>query len=246
MVLLEPLLLDVERLAQPDDLTCGPTSLLQVYRYLGYSPSIEEVVADTPRNPDGGTLAVYLGLAALKRGFRPTIYSYDFRVFDPTWWGLPTAELLAKLRQRAQYVRSAAERRIVEGHLELLERGGRVLFRDLERELLVRLLAQGRPILAGLSATYLYRTPRELDDQYDDVRGYPVGHFVVISGYYPKSDRFVVCDPSPHSPFSRSGRYSVRTERLIAATLLGDSTYDGVLMVLDRRSERAGDDARAK
>lgn len=231
----KPLLLPVERLAQPDDLTCGPTSLLQVYRYLGHPATLEEVIRDTPRNPDGGTQAVYLGIAALRNGFRPTIYSYDFRVFDPTWWELDAPDLLAKLRQRLEHVGSQRAERTVAGYIEFLERGGQIRFHDLEKRLLVRLLSQGRPILTGLSATYLYRTPRELDERYDDVRGHPVGHFVVISGYYPRSERFVVCDPSPHIPFSRSGRYKVSAERLIAATLLGDSTYDAVLMVLDRK-----------
>jgi hypothetical protein len=42
-----------------------------------------------------------------------------------------------------------------------------------------------------LSATYLYQTKREFDNEYDDIRGNPVGHFVVICGYYARSDRFM-------------------------------------------------------
>ena len=89
--------------------------------------------------------------------------------------------------------------------------------------------------LTGLSATYLYQTKREFRNDYDDIRGEPVGHFVVICGYYPRGDRFIVRDPSSHIPFSRTGKYSVSAERLIAAIFLGDATYDAVLLVLAKR-----------
>ena len=44
------------------------------------------------------------------------------------------------------------------------------------------------PILTGLSATYLYRQEREYQTspgktKCDDVRGLPVGHFVVLCGF---------------------------------------------------------------
>jgi hypothetical protein len=110
-----------------------------------------------------------------------------------------------------------------------------VCFAELTQELLAGILAKGHPVLTGLNATYLYGTPREYRDEYDDVRGEPVGHFVVISGYYPVSGRFIVRDPSSHIPFSRTGKYSVEAQRLISAILLGDVTYDGVLLIVSRR-----------
>ncbi len=174
---------------------------------------------------------------ALRYGFFATIYSYNLRVFDPTWQGLSTDELQAKLAERADWVRSAKLVRATDAYREFLAEGGRIRFADLTRALLVRHLRQGRPILTGLSATYLYRIMREHGSEYDDIRGEPSGHFVVICGYYPKSDRFVLRDPSFHIPFSQSGRYSVPADRLISAILLGDITYDAVLLVLGRRKD---------
>ena len=71
----KPIILDVPRFEQPDDVTCGPTCLTQIYRYYGCQRTVSEVIQETPRNPDGGTLAVYLGTSALRNGFRATIYS---------------------------------------------------------------------------------------------------------------------------------------------------------------------------
>ncbi len=230
-----PILLDVPRFEQPDDVTCGPTCLTQVFRFFGYAKTLPDVIAETPRNPDGGTLAVYLGIGAMANGFRSTIYPYSLRVFDPTWRDLGRARIIDKLRQRKARMDSYKLRRAIDAYVSYLEDGGQLLFDELTRDLLVGLLRGGQPILTGLSATYLYRTPREYDNQYDDIRGQPAGHFVVICGYYPKSDKFVIRDPSAHSPFSRSGKYSVPAERLIPAILLGDVTYDAVLLVLSPR-----------
>lgn len=232
----KPILLRVPRFTQPDNVTCGPTCLAKVYGYYGFERDLDEIIAETPRNPDGGTLAVNLGISALKNGFRPTIYPFGLRVFDPTWRRLGRRPLIAKLERRYQAVRSKRLRRAVAAHIAYLNLGGRIRFRESNRKLLVSILRGGDPILTGLSATYLYGTPREFEDAYDDVRGESAGHFVVISGYYPKSDRFVVADPFEKVPLGRSnGRYSVDAERLIASILLGDGSYDAVLLVLGTR-----------
>jgi len=231
----KPILLTVPRFAQPDDLTCGPTCLAQVYKYYGYEKALGAIIEETPRNPDGGTLAVYLGIRALRDGFRTQIYSYNLRVFDPTWRKLDVAALLTKLESRLQKVKSQRLCSSISGYRDYILLGGEVCFAELTRELLAGILAKGHPVLTGLNATYLYGTPREYRDEYDDVRGEPVGHFVVISGYYPASGRFIVRDPSSHIPFSRTGKYSVAAQRLISAILLGDVTYDGVLLIVSRR-----------
>ncbi len=153
-------------------------------------------------------------------------------MFDPTWRELEKPALLDKLAQRKAVVRSDRLRRAITGYMDFLELGGAVRFAELTQRTLAKIIARRRPIITGLNATHLYRTPRELGEEYDDIRGDPVGHFVVLSGYYPKSGRFLVRDPSTHIPFSRSGSYLVRPERLIAAILLGDITYDAVLLVV--------------
>lgn len=228
----EPVLLPVPRFKQPDDVTCGPTCLTQAFRFYGLDVEVSEVIERTPKNPDGGTLAVFLAMTALQYGFQPTVYSYDLRVFDPTWRHLSSHGLQAKLAARASFVTSNKLKRTTTAYRELIAGGGRIRFADLTRSLLIGWLRRGHPILTGLSATYLYRIKRELGPDDGDVRGEPSGHFVVICGYYPKSDRFVLRDPSFHIPFSGSGRYSVPAERLISAILLGDLTYDAVLLVL--------------
>lgn len=228
--------LPVQRILQPDDVTCGPTCLRKVYHYYGLDLELDAVIGDIDRNEDGGTLAVFLGIAALTRGFRARIYSYDLRIFDPVWADLPMEELTEKLHARIPYLKTAKAIRSAQAYLGFLEQGGEMCFDELSPALLKRILNDDHPVLAGLSATHLYRMIRERHDPDthalvdDDVAGDPVGHFVVINGYEHWGRRFVVLDPSAHVPVSEGGRQVVDAQRLINAILLGDLTYDAVLL----------------
>lgn len=72
--------------SQPNDTTCGPTCLQAVYSFFGDELPLEQVIAETPSLEEGGTLAVMLGCHALRRGYEATIYTYNLKVFDPTWF----------------------------------------------------------------------------------------------------------------------------------------------------------------
>jgi hypothetical protein len=228
--------LAVQRFVQPDDVTCGPTCLRKVYAFYGHDVTLDEVIAALERNEDGGTLAVFLGIAALARGFRARIYSYDLRIFDPTWFALPPGQLTRKIRARFPYLTDAKRLGAAEAYIRFLERGGELRFDELTPALLKEIIDREHPVLAGLSATYLYRHSRERWDAAtgramdDDVRGEPTGHFVVISGYEHWGRQLVVRDPFEHLPDSADGRLVVDAERLTNAILLGDVTYDAVLL----------------
>jgi hypothetical protein len=109
-----------------------------------------------------------------------------------------------------------------------------VKFEDLTGSLIRRHLVRGRPILTGLSATFLYRSMREISDtnQDDDIRGEPQGHFVVLKGYDKESQTVLVADPWEANPLSPDRIYEVPMERLISAILLGVLTYDANLLIV--------------
>jgi hypothetical protein len=228
--------LAVQRFLQPDDVTCGPTCLRKVYDFYGLTLALDEVIGELERNEDGGTLAVFLGTAALRRGFQARIFTYDLRIFDPTWSGLSMPALIEKIRARLPYLEREKTLRAAHAHLAFLELGGEICFDELTPTLLKRILDRDHPVLAGLSATYLYRMPRERHDPLtnelidDDVAGMPTGHFIVVSGYEHWGRRFVVRDPSAYAPLSADGRHVVDAQRLTNAILLGDLTYDAVLL----------------
>lgn len=238
--------LGIERFTQPDEVTCGPTCLRNVYHYFGVDLPLDTVLGEIDRNEDGGTLAVFLGVAGLRRGFDARIYSYDLRIFDPTWHPLPVAELTEKIRRRIPHLKSPKARRAATAYLNFLDLGGTLKFEELTPELLKRILNRNHPILAGLSATHLYGFSRERHDPVthemvdDDIAGNPTGHFVVITGYSQWGRQFVVRDPSSHVPETPDGRQVVDAQRLINSILLGDLTYDAVLLELWRKAPEDG------
>ena len=230
--------LRVQHFLQPDDVTCGPTCLRKVYHFYGVDVTPEQVLREIDRNEDGGTLAVFLGISALRRGFRARLYSYDLRVFDPTWFDLDAAALCEKVHARIPYLRNAKTLRAAKAYLSFLELGGGMAFDELTPALLKEILDRDHPILAGLSATYLYRMSREREVERtsllvdDDVAGVPTGHFVVITGYEHWGRSFILRDPSEHVPVSHTDRHVVDAHRLVNSILLGDLTYDAVLLEL--------------
>jgi hypothetical protein len=226
--------LEVPRFPQPDDVSCGPTCLFQVDRFYGHERSFHDIETLVRRNPDGGTLGVYLALAALDLGYAVTVFPYNLRIFDPTWFDLPAPELGQRLKERAAVVKKEKLRLATLAYADFLGRGGKVSFAEPDVDLLVGLLDRGHPVVTGLSATWLYRSTRERphDNVAHAIEGDPVGHFVVLCGYEDSGRRFLVSDPSPHAPFSPDGRYHVEARRLLNSLLLGDATFDAVLLEL--------------
>mgnify|MGYP001065722846 CR=1 FL=1 len=230
-----PTAMDVPMAAQPDDFTCGPTSLQAVYAYFGEQLELAEIVESIPFLEEGGTLAVHLGVDALRRGYGARLHSYNLQVFDPSWQGYTMPELDDALAARARAKTDPKLLESIEAYRAFLQAGGVVDLTDISPALLRGYFGRGLPVLAGLSATYLYASERERVDGdrmvLDDVAGEPQGHFVVLCGF--EDQHVIVADPFKENP-SGDHHYPVEATRLIHAILLGVLTYDGNLLVLDR------------
>lgn len=186
--------LHLDILPQPNNSTCGPTCLHAVYRHWDDELPLARVIREIPELEEGGTLAVLLGSHALARGYEATIYTYDLRVFDPTWFEprddsrrldtpsetgsvpQPVERARATPAARAEWLaeRLRAQRAVkpqpklhqaTDAYLEFLRLGGRLKMEDLTGSLIRRYLKRSIPILTGLSATYLYHERREYGPQ---------------------------------------------------------------------------------
>lgn len=229
--------------AQPTDSTCGHTCLHAVYNYWKDAIELDQVVQEIGQLADGGTLAVQLACHALERGYSATIYTYNLFLFDPTWFSMPAEALPEKLKQQCELKKNQDPRvEVATGHyLAFLARGGELKMEMLEEELLVRSLMAEVPVLCGLSATFLYQEARErafppttagISSVPDDVRGHPVGHFVVLSGYDPHTRQVMVNDPGINNPFSDGQCYAAPLAKVSASILLGIATYDANLLMI--------------
>lgn len=232
--------LHLEILPQPDDFTCGPTCLHAVYGYYRDRIALNELITETPRLEDGGTLAVLLGAHALRRGYEVSIYTFNLQVFDPTWFGPNAPDLKERLQAQAGFKRSRKLKEATQAYLDYLELGGKILFEDLTTALIRKFLTRKIPILTGLSSTYLYRNMREHGpkDDSDDVRGLPQGHFVVLCGYHREDRSILIADPLASNPVSKNQLYMVNIDRVVNAILLGVLIYDANLLIIHPKTEK--------
>lgn len=218
---------------QPDDSSCGPTCLHAVYRYFGDSVDLHQVIKEVDTLEGGGTLAVLLACHALKRGYNAKIYTYNLHVFDPSWFK-EKVDIKDRLQKQMKAKKIPKLRQASKAYLEFLERGGTLGFQDLTSALIIKYLSKHIPILTGLSATYLYRSEREVGatNTHDDIKGEPAGHFVVLSGFRRQHRDVLVADPYQANPMSQTHYYLIDVERIICAILLGILTYDANFLII--------------
>lgn len=223
-------------LAQPDEVTCGPTCLHAIYQYYGDDISLRQVIKEVKQLRAGGTLAVLLGNHALKRGYNAKIYTYNLNVFDPTWFKDTPKKMIKHLEEQMKFKhRRRTLKFATEAYINFIKSGGVIDYALLDEELIMKYLRRSVPILTGLSATYLYGTPREIPqfNIYDSIKGEPVGHFVVINGYDARTKGAYVADPMTPNPIGESNVYRVSIMRLINSIMLGIVTYDANLLIVE-------------
>lgn len=235
--------LDIQ--AQPDDETCGATCLHSLYRFYGVSDiTLERLIKEIGRLAHGGTLAEILAVDALRRGFDATIYTYHLQMFDPTWFAgdgeVHDGENVI-MRLRAQLKHKKSNRRLgraTRAFEQFIRLGGKLKLEDLTPRLLTRYLAEGVPIITGLSSTFLYRTAREMSpsNQPDDIRGEPQGHFVMLVGYDSEDREVLIADPLDQNPPFFTNKYRLGIDRLVNAILLGVFTHDANLLIITPRT----------
>jgi hypothetical protein len=203
---------------------------------------LARVIAEVEPLAAGGTLAVSLANHALARGWGALIYTCNLAVFDPTWFDRPGIDLRERLEAQARVKDDVKLREASEAYLRFLEQGGALRMEELTPRLIRRWLERERPILTGLSATWLYGCAREVGERvmhFDDLAGAPQGHFVVLCGFDRDRGQVLVADPLHDNPGFQVPSYQVGVERLINAILLGVLTYDANLLILEPPEEAA-------
>ncbi len=225
----------LDLLPQPTDTTCGPTCLHGLYRFYGRERPLERIIREVETAHGGGTLSALLGNHALHQGFAARIYTWNLRVFDPTWFPAEPGALAERLRASLPLRRNPKLRQAIQAFIRFCDGGGEVRMEVLTGALIRRYLHRGRPVLAGLSSTFLYGDSRKNPETNEDhdLGGEAEGHFVVLTGYEPDTRTVHVADPYADNPFSRGRRYTVTLDRLINAILLGVLSHDCNLLILE-------------
>lgn len=217
----------VKRFSQTSEINCGPTALAQLLSYYGAELTPEKIETKTVMAKNG-TLDGYLGQAAAVFGYKTKITPQNMFVFDPTWYKLPQDKLTEKLQKFRETAKDKDVRFSIDGYLGFLKAGGKIEFKILSKELLARKTAK-HPILIGFCLNCIYNDERPMAPD----QGYRYTHFVIINGYDPKSDKFSIVDPYHTIPFAKSGRYKVKSDKLIQAMLLAEAMRDCTIIEIE-------------
>lgn len=219
---------------QPDETTCVPTCLHAVYQFFDDSIDLNRVIREVHHLEDGGTLGALLAVHALTRGYKATIYSYNLQVFDPTWFGKESDFIIERLQKQMEFKKDKKLQTAMNAYTNFLQLGGKLKFEDLRSSVIKKYLKKGQPIIVGLSATYLYKSAREFGPNmdYDDLRGEPAGHFVLLHDYDSKTREVHIADPIIKNPFEEGQLYKMNIDRVMNAILLGIMTYDANIIII--------------
>jgi hypothetical protein len=236
------LALSFDIMAQPDEVTCGPTSLQALYRYYNDDIPLRQVIKEVKHLKNGGTLAVMLGNHALKRGYKAHIYTYNLNIFDPSWFKHSSKKIVGFLKEQMEFKYRRKKLQVAsQAYIKFLESGGEIRYADLDEDLIKSYLKRSIPLLCGLSATFLYGTAREIPqfDIYDSIKGEPSGHFVVIMGYDEEKNCVSIADPMEPNPLGKGKVYTVPFVRLINSIMLGIVTYDANILIIEPKHQNS-------
>lgn len=225
---------------QPDETTCGPTCLHTIYEFYNDQISLSDVIKQVEQFDDGGTIGALLAVHALERGYKVSAYSYNLQIFDPTWFGAETPYLIDRLKRQLEFKRTPKFEIVTNAYIRFLELGGKLFFDDLRPFIISKYLRRNQPVIAGLSATCLYKSAREYghDLEYDDLRGQPTGHFVLLHGYDKETREIHIADPISQNPLGVGQCYKMKIDRVINAILLGIVTYDANLIIISPKRNK--------
>ena len=131
------LTLGFDMLAQPDEVTCGPTCLHALYNYYDDKIPLKQIIQEVKQLKDGGTLAVMLGSHALKRGYKAFIYTYNLNVFDPTWFKFSSKKMVQHLKQQMEFKSKRRKLQVASrAYIKFLEAGGELRYNELDDKLI--------------------------------------------------------------------------------------------------------------
>jgi len=233
--------LDIPRTLQGPS-SCGHSSLLQVLAYYGTNLELKEVVKEISNCEVDelklGASECELGMFAIKRGFKSTVVSLDVRRFDATWFELSSEELKKKLELRSEFLHKLSPEDIKEGqgtqyldnvtkyYSEYLEKEGKVKFLPISKELIKKYIDNKIPVIALVSSQLYFKKARKYNGEFDDIKGKPTGHWIVVSGY--DENNFIITDPA--DDLEKDGNVKMEQNYLISSI----NTYGPVMLIIEK------------
>lgn len=225
---------------------CMQTAAAQMLSYFDPSIQLSEVIEHVPLYIDDqkekiGTSPGHLAAYLVQKGYHTMATIFDTELFDRSWGGLATAQVVKNLKKRQQYIPSNSwlskyHHILVDGWELYAQNGGLFNFPDLTASLLHTLI-DGGPYLLMLNSTYLNHTAKQSyhagTDRFSDdpFRGRSLTHATTCAGY--KDGMFLIVDPDP-PPHIDAHRW-IPQDHLIASIMAAQTESDNLLVSIRKK-----------
>ncbi len=224
---------------------CMQTAAAQMLSF--YDNAIEpwQILAEVPVHLDTsgekvGTSPGHLAAYCAQKGYVTTAYIFDVELFDRSWQGMDSAQIVQNLRRRQTHIPTNAwlskyHHIVVEGWESFQQAGGAFVFPQLNAHLLRHLLDDG-PYILMINSTYLNNGVKGVYDQTtdrfidDSIKGRSFTHATTCAGY--KDGQFLIVDPDP--PEGLDQHRWIDSDHLIASIMAAQTESINLLISVSR------------
>ncbi len=206
---------------------CGPVSTYNIHKYFGTKITLPEILKDLGVTLKSLTFPSQLANHLRRQSYIVEVLTSCSYVVSPQWMGKPSSSIIDQLTKWCGYNKKSTWLKGATLLLEYMKDGGKVTVLNLTTKVLDDYLDQGYVILACLEESWLWGKRKIADKNiFDDVKGNPRGHFVVL---YDKNDHdYRVSDPYPTGLPGREGTYTVSKDTVLTSILLWGATVVAV------------------
>lgn len=220
---------------------CVQTCASLLLNYYGVKKDSSEIKEEVPiyttskGEPIGSSIG-HIASYFLKCGFDTTMHINDLLIFDRTWDGFSSQEILKKLDKRKKFIQHPVYKKdefnmIFDGYSQFIKKGGSLDFSVITNDYLYSLLLNG-PIFTVVNYQFLHSSAKTIynkkDKSFDEdpIRGYASTHVVITAGY--ENNHYTIIDPD----IKRGGTHQIRTDHLLGAFYLAQIDMDNILITL--------------
>jgi hypothetical protein len=230
------MILNIPKIEQVDN-ECGPAVAAQVLAYFKIPFVMEDIISYSSNSYKFRDWDYLIAQYLNKKGLETNIVAFQSSIFDPIWQELDNVSLIEKMKLELEFFYSDSPRLQHKGFLawhnlgpeiseleeaiKYLEMGGQISLKPISAKDIMNEIKKGHPIICAYDAILLHGMKRGFMGKPDDIKGVPMGHVAVISGF--DKDNFVLVDPSYW--YKRGESYLVNKDRLINSIILRNSQY---------------------
>lgn len=203
---------------------------MNIYSYFGIKVPLEKLLDDLKIDKYTGTFTAQLGLHAKNSGLQTLILCSNPYYVSPAWSKLDNQTIYKKIGgwlafelQGKNKIRKNKFKKGTRFILAYIKNGGKIKIIDLTTRLIDGYLDQGYLMTGAIEESWLWekrKIPKTAE--FDDIKGIPQGHFVVLYGH--DAENYFVSDPYPTGLEGKNGLYKVKKDKFLVSCLFWEAT----------------------